>query len=122
MIKVLGLALYGPLAASNRYRLGQYVSGLASMGIDLQIRYLLGDQYLKAQFSGKAMPIATMAKDVLVRFSDLWHQNDYDLAILHCELFPLMPGSIERSLLDSPKEFGRNLNSSLFFLNEETDD
>ncbi len=31
-------------------------------------------------------------------------------------------GSIERSLLDSPKEFGRNLNSSLFFLNEETDD
>ena len=40
MIKVLGLALYGPLAASTRYRLSQYVFGLASMGIDLQIRHL----------------------------------------------------------------------------------
>ncbi len=32
MIKVQGLALYGPLAASTRYRLGQYVPGLASLG------------------------------------------------------------------------------------------
>ena len=47
MIKVLGLALYGPLAASTRYRLAQYVPGLASLGIDLQIRHLLGDDYLR---------------------------------------------------------------------------
>jgi glycosyltransferase involved in cell wall biosynthesis len=81
MINVLGLALYGPLAASNRYRLGQYVPGLASMGINLQIRHLLGDDYLHAR---------------------LWNQNDYDVVMLQCELIPLMPGWIERALIRKP--------------------
>ena len=102
MIKVLGLALYGPLAASNRYRLGQYVPGLASMGIDLQIRHLLGDDYLRAQFSGAALPIIPILKSGLARFADLWHQNDYDAIILHCELIPLMPGWLERALIHKP--------------------
>jgi hypothetical protein len=52
MIMVLGLALYGPLAASYRYRLGQYVKGLARIGIDLQIRHALGDDYWWARFRG----------------------------------------------------------------------
>jgi glycosyltransferase involved in cell wall biosynthesis len=99
MIKVLGLALYGPLAASNRYRLGQYVPGLASIGIDLQIRHLLGDDYLSARFSGGALPIASILKAGLSRFEDLWHQNEYDIVMLQCELIPLMPGWLERALI-----------------------
>ncbi len=102
MIKVLGLALYGPLAASHRYRLGQYVAGLASMGIDLQIRPLLGDDYLRARFGGRALPLTTMLKDGLARFEDLWHQNDYDAIMLQCELIPLMPGWLERALIRKP--------------------
>ena len=102
MIKVLGLALYGPLAASNRYRLGQYAPGLASMGIDLQIRHLLGDDYLHSQFTGGALPITSILKDCLARIGDLWHQNDYDAVMLHCELVPLMPGWLERALIRKP--------------------
>ena len=102
MKKVLGLALYGPLAASNRYRLGQYVSGLASLGIDLQIRYLLGDEYLRARFGGITLPITIMLKDGLARADNLWHQNDYDAVILQCELMPLMPGWLERVLIRKP--------------------
>jgi glycosyltransferase involved in cell wall biosynthesis len=102
MIKVLGLSLYGPLAASNRYRLGQYMPGLANMGIDLQIRHLLGDDYLSARFSGRPPPIATMLKDGLARFEDLWRQDNYDAVILHCELIPLMPGWLERVLIRKP--------------------
>jgi glycosyltransferase involved in cell wall biosynthesis len=102
MIKVLGLALYGPLAASTRYRLGQYVPGLASRGIDLHIGHLLGDDYLRRRFSGGAPPIGAMLLAGLARFADLRHQTKYDAAMLHCELFPLMPGWLERALIRLP--------------------
>ena len=102
MIKVLGLALYGPLAASTRYRLGQYVPGLATQGIDLQICHLLGDDYLRQRFSGGALPIGSVLNAALARLADLWRQGEYDLAMLHCELFPLMPGWMERALLRIP--------------------
>jgi glycosyltransferase involved in cell wall biosynthesis len=102
MIKVLGLALYGPLAASNRYRLGQYVVGLRGLGIDLQIRHLLGDDYLRARFRGSELPIASMLKAGFERLVDLFHQSDYDLIMLQCELIPFMPGWIERALIRKP--------------------
>jgi len=102
MIKVLGLALYGPLAASTRYRLGQYVSGLASIGIDLEICHLLGDGYLRRRFSGGFLPFNEVFHGALHRLSDLVRLRNYDLAILHCELFPLMPSCIEGVLLRVP--------------------
>lgn len=102
MIKVLGLALYGPLAASTRYRLGQYVSGLASIGIELDICHLLGDDYLRRRFSGGFLPFNEVFQGAVHRLSDLFWIGKYDLAILHCELFPLMPSCIERVLLRVP--------------------
>lgn len=102
MIKVLGLGLYGPLAASNRYRLGQYVPGLARGGIELQICHLLGDDYLRARFSGGALPVTAMLKAGFARLDDLWHQHDYDAVMLQCELMPLMPGWLERALIRRP--------------------
>ena len=83
MIKVLGLALYGPLAASTRYRLSQYVFGLASMGIDLQIRHLLGDDYLRGRFSGGALPLTAIVQAGLARLVDLSRVEEYDVAMLH---------------------------------------
>jgi glycosyltransferase involved in cell wall biosynthesis len=102
MIKVLGLALYGPLAASTRYRLGQYVPGLASMGIDLHIVHLLGDDYLRGRFGGGSIHLADVVRSILVRMGNLWRQHEYDLVMLHCELFPLVPSIIERALIRVP--------------------
>lgn len=102
MTNVLGLALYGPLAASTRYRLGQYVPGLAEYGIDLQIRHLLGDDYLRRTFGGKSKPWLAMLHTGWERLRDLRAQGGYDLLMLHCELFPLMPAWVERLLLRRP--------------------
>ncbi|GAA0708259.1 glycosyltransferase [Dokdonella soli] len=102
MIKVLGLALYGPLAASTRCRLGQYVPGLAAHGIDLQISHLLGDEYLRRRFRGAVMPFAALFDAGWRRMADLRNQCAFDAVILHCELFPLMPGWLERVLLRRP--------------------
>ena len=102
MIKVHGLALYGPLAASTRYRLGQYALGLASMGIDLQIYHLLGDNYLRRRFAGTSLPIMAIMRTAFNRMVDLLHKDKYDVAMLHCELFPLLPGQLERALIRKP--------------------
>jgi glycosyltransferase involved in cell wall biosynthesis len=102
MIKVLGLALYGPLAASTRYRLGQFVPGLAQLGIDLQIRSLLNDHYLRQRFAGDRPRLISMLRSGVDRLSDLWHLDQFDAAMLHCELFPLLPSWIECALIRRP--------------------
>lgn len=102
MIRVLGLALYGSLAASNRYRLGQYVPGLAKLGIELRVSHLLGDDYLRYRFNGGMPPVASMLRSGLARSAALLGAREYDVAILYGELLPLMPGWLERALIRQP--------------------
>ena len=102
MIKVLGLALYGSLAASNRYRLGQYVNGLKNNDIELDIKYLLGNEYLSSKFQSNRIPYEIVIKDLIYRIKDLITQYKYDLLIIHCELIPLMPSILENILIYKP--------------------
>ena len=102
MIKVLGFALYGQLAASTRYRLGQYVPGLARMGIDLEICYLLDDNYLRTLFEGNGRSKRSIIRGLSGRISDLVRLKGYDLAVIYCELFPLIPAWLERTLMGRP--------------------
>lgn len=102
MIKVLGLSLYGPLAASTRYRLEQYIPGLSEYGIDLQVHHLLGDEYLRCRFQGKRLPLASLIQAGCKRLSLLLRNQQFDAAILYAELFPLMPGWLERQLIKKP--------------------
>lgn len=102
MIKVLGFALYGPRAASTRVRLGQFVPGLAAVGIDLRVTSLLGNEYLRRKFEGGGLPLAEMMRDGAARLKALQQLADVDLALLYCELYPLMPGWMERALIRKP--------------------
>ena len=103
MIKVLGLALYGPMAASTRYRLGQYVPGLAERGIALDIRYLLDDKYLQQRFNGGPMPWLNLLQTGWQRLRELRSESEnFDLSIVYCELFPLLPAWAEYALLPKP--------------------
>jgi hypothetical protein len=103
VIKVLGLALYGPMAASTRYRLGQYVPGLAERGIALDIRYLLDDTYLQQRFNGGPMPWLNLLQSGWQRLRELRSESEnFDLSIVYCELFPLLPAWAEYALLPKP--------------------
>lgn len=102
MLKVLGLSLYGPLAASTRYRLEQYIPGLSEYSIDLQVHHLLGDEYLRCRFQGKRLPLASLIQAGCKRLSLLFHSQKFDAAILYAELFPLMPGWLERQFIKKP--------------------
>jgi glycosyltransferase involved in cell wall biosynthesis len=92
MIKVLGLSLYGPLAASTRYRLSQYTQGLLAAGIDLQVKPLLSDVYIQRSFNAERYPLAWVVRDYVRRVGDLLGQKKYDAAIVNAEIFPLLPG------------------------------
>ena len=102
MNKILGLSLYGQKAASHRYRLQQFVPALAQAGIDLQIQSLLDDEYLVNRFAGRPVPWGSVLQSAWQRLRVLINRDDFAGAILHCELCPLLPGSLERLLLPKP--------------------
>jgi glycosyltransferase involved in cell wall biosynthesis len=72
------------------------------MGIDLQIFHLLGNDYLHQRFRGGQFPLKAMIRSGLSRLADLCNQSEYDVVILHCELFPMLPGWVERKLIRKP--------------------
>ena len=102
MIRVLGLSLYGPQAASHRVRLSQFQPGLAAAGIDLQIQSLLDDAYLQRSFSGRPPSVLGLFAAYCRRLQTLRQADGFDLAIVHCELLPFLPGWLERQLLQIP--------------------
>lgn len=101
-IKVLGLSLYGPLAASTRHRLMQFAPGLNQQGIELNVKPLLGDSYVQKIVSGEKYLLMNFIRDYFDRAALLIRQHDYDVAIVNAELFPLLPGLIESRLLRIP--------------------
>jgi glycosyltransferase involved in cell wall biosynthesis len=102
MIRVRGFALYGPLAASTRYRLGQFVPGLHMLGIELDVVHLLDNQYLGRRFKNQSVSYAGLIRSGLNRWEHLFGLGRYDLAMLHCELFPLAPAWVEACALRTP--------------------
>ena len=102
MIRVLGLSLYGPKAASHRVRLSQFQAGLATAGIDLQIQSLLDDAYLERSFSGFRPSVRGLLAAYCRRIQALHQADRFDLAIAYGDLLPFLPGWLERQLLQVP--------------------
>ncbi len=102
MIRVLGRSLYGPQAASHRVRLSQFQPGLAAAGIDLQIQSLLDNAYLQRSFNGRRPSLRALLAAYGRRLQALRQADRFDLAIVHCELLPFLPGWLERQLLTIP--------------------
>ncbi|MDA9626367.1 glycosyltransferase family 4 protein [Pseudomonadota bacterium] len=97
--KVLAFALYGPNAASHRYRLLYFKEVLQQYDIEVTINSLLNDQYLKEKFSNKRISYLNVLRCYWRRIKILRKSNDYDLVIVHLELFKLFPAWLERQLI-----------------------
>lgn len=105
MLKVLGFALYGEIAASNRVRLRQYLLPMQNHGINIYLQSLLIDAYIKSRFENRSLPFFKLALSLLSRIKRLLFSKDFDIAIVHCELLPLFPHWLERLLLRKPYIF-----------------
>jgi glycosyltransferase involved in cell wall biosynthesis len=95
-MKIALLTKYGDLAASTRQRFNQYAPFLEAEGFELLPRPLLDDPYLVRLYKGGRRDRIHVATRYLDRLRWLLSRPDVDLIWLHCELFPFMPGLIER--------------------------
>ena len=104
MIKVLVFSLYGSTAASHRYRFSQYQKELKNLNIKLEINSLMTNKYLQYRFFGGFFPLFNLLFSFLKRLKILiLDKGNYDLTIIHCELFPYFPFFIEKLFL--PKKY-----------------
>jgi glycosyltransferase involved in cell wall biosynthesis len=102
LIRVLGLSLYGPKAASHRVRLSQFQPGLAVSGIHLDIQSLFDDAYLQRRFAGGRPSFLALFAAYGRRLFALKCAERFDLVIVHCELLPFLPAWLENWVLQVP--------------------
>jgi len=99
MKRVAVLSKYGSRAASTRQRFLQYRDILAANGIRLDIHPLLDNDYLDKRLGAHGKPIAAALSGYAQRARHLVGGIDADAVIVHCEVFPYLPGALENLLL-----------------------
>ena len=95
-MKIALLTKYGELAASTRQRFLQYRPFLSETGFELVHRPLFDDAYLQRLYVGHGRQGRYVAARYIDRLRWLLSSPDVDIIWLHCELFPYLPGLLER--------------------------
>lgn len=95
-MKIALLSKYSQLAASSRYRFFQYESFLEKKGISLIKKPLFDDRYLSHLYLYNKRNFYYVIYSYIKRIIWLFSKPDIDLIWLHCDLFPYMPGFVER--------------------------
>jgi glycosyltransferase involved in cell wall biosynthesis len=94
---ILLLPRYGPLGASSRLRMGQFVPLLEAAGARVVVAPFFDDDYLHALYTRGAKPAGASVKAYARRIAALLKMHA-DLVWLERELFPFLPGLFERAL------------------------
>ncbi len=115
-MRVLGLAKYGSRAASTRQRMLQYAPHLARYGIELEIRPLLGDDYIERLAQGVAQHRSAVVASYARRIADLATARRFDVAWVQYEAFPYLPGFAERALALSGVPIVYDIDDAIFHL------
>ncbi|MEP1201232.1 glycosyltransferase family 4 protein [Tateyamaria sp.] len=95
-MKIALLTKYGDLAASTRQRFEQYRPFLEEIGFELVPLPLLDNSYLQQLYETGHKPRGRIAACYVGRLRWLLSKPDVDLIWLHCELFPYLPGLVEK--------------------------
>ena len=96
-MKILLLSRYGSLGASSRVRFLQYLPYFQSQGVEVTVKPLLSDTYLKALYNGGSR-WRQVLKGYAIRVLALLTLRQYDVVIIEKELFPFTPAIAERYL------------------------
>ncbi len=97
-MNVLILSAYGVLGASSRVRFFQYLPYLEAHGVRVTNAPLLGDDYIRGLYSGKANRGASALGAYSRRLITLCGSRRYDLLWIERELFPWLPAWSETLL------------------------
>lgn len=97
-MRVLALTRYTSLGASSRLRLFQYVPYLQAEGIQIDVRPLLDDHYLRRLYAGQ-MPWVSVIRAYAGRIFRLLADRDYEVIWIEKELFPWLPAWLAQMIL-----------------------
>lgn len=95
---VLLLPRYGPLGASSRLRMGQFVPALEAAGAHVVVSPFFDDSYLQALY-GRGAKSAGASVEAYARRIGALARARADLVWVERELFPFLPGLFERALV-----------------------
>lgn len=98
MTRVLFLTKYDRQAASARLRLIQYFPMLEREEIVCDLSPLFDASYLSHKFSRGKASFEKALRAFFNRTGAILRAGRYDVAVVHCELFPYLPGFFESSL------------------------
>jgi glycosyltransferase involved in cell wall biosynthesis len=115
-MKVLLLTKYGAKAASSRQRFMQFMPFLESQAISCTVSALLDDDYLEHKFRAGHARASDVARAFWRRLEALRGAKAYDLAVVHCELFPYLPSTFERSLASSGLPYVYDCDDAIFHM------
>jgi glycosyltransferase involved in cell wall biosynthesis len=97
-MRVTAFTKYGHLAASTRQRFLQYLPYLERNGIEVELRALLPNEYVRALTTGERFPRRKIAAAYVSRAFQL-ATNSADVLWIYAELFPFVPALLERLAL-----------------------
>lgn len=89
-MKVLALAYYGPMAASHRVRVSQFVEDLKLYNIHIVINILFNDVYLLNKYKKNKISLLNILISYVFRMYLLLN-NDSKIIFIQYESFPLLP-------------------------------
>jgi glycosyltransferase involved in cell wall biosynthesis len=98
-MRLTAFTKYGPMAASTRQRLLQYIPALGAAGIDLDFRPLLDDEYVAGLVTGKRYERRRIAAAYLRRLRELNFGSLGEVVFVYAELLPWLPSAFEKMLL-----------------------
>lgn len=102
-MKVLFLTKYGFKAASTRYRFLQYFPILSTYGIECESTSLFDDTYLTRKFDTGKAKMGDIVRSFSRRTLAALKAKKYDLLVIHCELFPFIPPTLETFIIRNSK-------------------
>lgn len=97
-MKIIAYTKYDREAASTRQRVLQYIPALEKAGIAVEVRPLLGNDYVRSLATGERPSRSAIAAAYLRRANQLRQAHDADLIWVYAELFPWLPAFAERQV------------------------
>ena len=115
-MQVNAFTRHGREAASTRQRLLQYIPALEAAGFRVDFEPLLGDDYVRSLVAGGGFSQLDVARSYLKRMRALLIGPGADIVWIYAELFPLLPGWVERLALSRSRAVVYDFDDAFFHI------
>jgi glycosyltransferase involved in cell wall biosynthesis len=113
-MQVKAFTRHGRSAASTRQRLLQYIPALEAAGFRVEFEPLLGNDYVRSLVDGGGFSRLDVARSYFKRMRALLSGPGADIVWIYAELFPYLPGWIERLALSRSRTIVYDFDDAFF--------